>query len=333
LTQTENFNSHEQDKNSVKAQSGRFFGAFWFLAVIILLFSAPACGKKGQPTLRGFEKPVPPAAFQAIHREDSIILSWHYPAGRDINLADFIVLRSSDSIFRELVHLERSRRNYEDTDFETDRTYMYKVVARNVRGIYSEDSNIISITPLAPPLPPSDLSYTVEGNSVFLSWKPVKEGVLYNLYRRVEKGEYGFAPLNSKPLSENSFTDILDVNKPVFYVVRSLHAAEGRSEGVPSAELSVLPSELVPAPPENVRYYPASGRLFLSWDDPKEPWVTGFRVYRRIEGKEYELLGETQIPTFIDPNPVSAKSDYRINAVGPSKEGPGTEIRGISHIR
>jgi hypothetical protein len=317
-------------KQPIKAKLKIFSGAFSLPAFLIFFLFLPACGKKDPPTLREFEKPVPPTALQAIHREEKILLSWQYPAGREDNIADFIILKSSDSIFRELVHLEKSRRAFEDADFETGRTYLYKVMARNTRGVYSSESNTLTVIPLAPPPPPSGLSYSVKDNSVLLSWKPVEENIFYNVYRRFENEDYGITPFNSTPLSESQFKDILNINNPIYYTVRSFRTPGQRSEGAPSAELAVLPSELIPAQPQNVKSYPAPGRIFIAWDQPEEPWVTGFRIYRRTAGSDYQLIGETQIPVFVDAEPAPGLSDYRVNAVGPSKEGPGTEIRRIS---
>jgi hypothetical protein len=67
----------------------------------------------------------------------------------------------------------------------------------------------------------------------------------------------------------------------------------------------------------------------LFWDEPAEIWITGFRIYRRIEGQDYTLIGETQIPVFVDMEPPLTKRDYRLNAVGPDKEGPGIELREV----
>jgi hypothetical protein len=57
--------------------------------------------------------------------------------------------------------------------------------------------------------------------------------------------------------------------------------------------------------------------VFLYWDLPEESWVTGFRIYRKKAGQDYQLIGETQIPVFVDKEPAVTERDYRING------GPG----------
>ncbi len=304
--------------------------AFALLPLIILMFfSLAACGKKGPPTLKEYEKPAQPTLLTAIHREEKIVLQWNYPAKMEEAVADFIILKSSGADFKKLVRIEKNKRSYEDTDFETGATYRYKIIAQNFKGVNSDDSNIARIAPMTPPSPPSNLSFAIKDNSLLISWKPAGEGLLYNVYKSLEKGKYSPLPVNSTPVSGSSFTDNFNINKVVYYTVRSLHATEARDEGAPSGELVVDPSALVPPALKNVRYHAAADRVFLYWDNPEESWVNRFRIYRRTEGQAYALIGETQIPVFVDQEPPLTKRDYRLNAVGPEKEGPGIEIRGV----
>jgi len=297
--------------------------------IIFTLFFLVACGKKGAPTLKEYEKPAPPSLLQAIHREERVILQWSYPAEKERALEDFIILKSSGAEFKEFTHAEKNRRSYEDTNLEKGGNYRYKIIARNFKGVHSEDSNIIDIRLLDPPSPPSDLSFSIKNNTLILTWKPAGKDILYNVYKSFERGKYGMSPVNSSPISENSFKEAFVINKPVYYTVRSLHRSTIRDEGLPSGELAVDPSDLIPAPLKNCGYQTFPDKVYLLWDEPEESWVTRFRIYRRTAGQEYALIGETQIPVFVDNEPALTKRDYRVHAVGPSKEGPGVEIRDI----
>ena len=304
--------------------SEKFYRAAALLPlIIIVLFPLAACGKKSEPTLKEYEKPAQPTLLKAIHREEKIILQWNYPAEKEKAVADFIILKQSGSEFKKLVHTEKGKRSYEDTDFETGGNYRYKIIAQNFKGVYSDDSNIIAIRPLNPPSPPSNLSFTIRDNSLLITWEPPENGLRYNVYKSLEKGKYGLSPVNSSPISENSFTDTFNIRKTVYYTVRSLHASEIWDEGATSEELDVDPSVLVPSAMKNVRYQAFADRVLLYWDNPEESWVSRFRIYRRTKGQDYQLIGETQIPLFADKEPPLTKRDYRLNAVGPDKEGPG----------
>jgi hypothetical protein len=319
-----------QFKIAVIARARNIFHFLVLLPLMLVpLFFLSACGKKGEPTLKEFEKPSAPSDLRAIHREKSIILQWNYPKDKEESITEFILFKSSDTEFRELVHLEKNKRIYEDTDFFIGGNYSYKIIARNFRGVYSDESNVITVKPLAVPPPPSDLSFSIRGNSLSLTWKSAGNDLLHNVYKTLEKGSYGMSPVNSVPLAENSFSDTFNINKTVYYTVRSLLTPGIRDEGLPSEELVADPSELVPTQIRDLRYYAAPDRVFLYWKEPEESWVTHFRIFRRTEGQDYQLIGETQLPVFVDAEPAVTKKDYRVTAVGPTKEGPGAEVRGV----
>jgi fibronectin type 3 domain-containing protein len=321
-----------QIETSITTGVRKSYGYLAFLSLLIapLLFLS-ACGKKGAPTLKEYEKPAAPSSLKAIHREERIVLLWSYPAEKETAIADFIVLKSSGAEFEKLVLLEKNKRIYEDTVFETGTTYSYKIVARNFKGVNSSDSNMVVVKPLAVPPHPSGLAFSIQGNSLHLNWKPAEQGLSYNIFRSFEKGKYGISPLNSKPVSDNSFTDAFNINKTVYYTIRSLHSSEIRDEGAPSEELAVDPSTLVPSQLRNVTYFAAPDKVFLYWDEPEESWVTSFRIYRKNEGQDYQLTGETQIPVFVDKEPSLTSNDYRVTAAGPAREGPWAEVRGVKY--
>ena len=298
-------------------------------AFCLSVVSLTACGKKGEPTLKSFEKPDAPASLTAVHRGKTIVLRWSYDRPKESFIAEFIVLRSTGADFEKLTHLEKDTRMFVDRDIETGITYRYKIIAQNPRGVYSNNSPVVTAAPVSVPLPPGKLSYTVTGTTVILSWVPQNAGDKFNVYKSSEKGAYGLMPMNQTPLSEPVFKDALSVNTIAHYTVRSLTGSEIRDEGEASEELTVDPADLVPPRPQNVRAYPSSDRIFLSWDEASEPWVTGYRVYRRTAGGEYMFIGKTQIPTFVDKDPADAQRDYRVAAVGPSKEGPAAEIGNV----
>src|SRR3990172_1553709 len=164
---------------------------------IVPLFFLAACGKKGEPTLKAYEKPAAPSALSAIHREEKIILQWNYPIEKEHEVAEFTILKASGT------QIEKSNRSYEDTDFETGGNYRYKIIAQSFKGVYSDASNIVGASPLDPPRPPSDLSFSIRGNSLLLAWKPAERGLLYNIYKGLEKGKYGMLPVNSSPISDS----------------------------------------------------------------------------------------------------------------------------------
>ncbi|MEW6107653.1 MAG: hypothetical protein AB1632_00575 [Nitrospirota bacterium] len=303
-----------------------------FIAITLSLLFIASCGKKGAPTLKSYEKPEPPSFLRAIHRENEIILRWDFPKDKESEISDFIIFKSSGTGFSRMSHIERTRRSHVDADFKTGQTYSYKIISRNFRGIYSDDSNIINITPLNFPAPPANITFRIEDGSLVLEWEKSGDGILYNIYKSPEKNAYGLDPANKSPLSENYFRDVFNINKIFYYSIRSLTKNDIRDEGPMSEEIIVNPSEFVPPSPEDLRYFAADDRIFLYWKEPSETWVTGFRIYRKLGNQDYKLIGETQIPAFLDTESPTIMRDYRVSSVGPSKEGSPAEIKGAVFI-
>jgi hypothetical protein len=293
-----------------------------------------ACGRKGQPTLKSYEKPAPPSGLGALHRGPEILLSWEFPKDKEPTLKGFYLMRSSGGDFEKLTFIENNKRSYSDTTFKTGIIYKYKIVAVNLKGIIGRDSNIITVRPETPPPPPGKLSYKAHRDSLLLTWESAGAGILYNVYKSYEHGVYSLRPLNKEPLNQTSFADQLDTRKVVYYTVRSLRGEAWRDEGNASTEIEVDPSEFVPSSPENLKAVAVQDSVYLTWKEPPENWVTGYRICRKIDGeKDFRSIGETPIPSFIDKEAPLTKRNYRVAALGPSREGPAAEIDGVIFIK
>lgn len=303
------------------------------LTVCCLLFAVcclfPACGKKGDPTLKSYEKPVAPSSLMAVHRESETILTWAFPKGKEASIKGFYLLKSPGGDFQKIAFLEKHIRSYVDADFSAGSEYRYKIISQNLKGIFSNDSNVVVIKPRTPPAPPENLSFKVGADSLTLTWDSAGAGILYNVYKSEKPGEYSLSPLTKEPLMETSVKDRLNTSKPAYYTVRSLMGGESRDEGAPSADIKVDPAEFVPSPPENLQAVPTEQSVHLIWKEAPEEWVSGYKVYRERGMEGFRLIGETLTPSFADKEKASTTRNYRVTASGPSKESPPAEITGI----
>jgi len=315
------------------------FTVFCILITVFCLLAS--CGKKGDPTLKSYEKPDPPSNLKAIHRESEIILFWNFPKNKEQAINGFYLmklipppppLKGGREDF-ERIFLERDKRSYIDKDFEIGHHYKYKIISQNLRGITSIDSNIIEIEPKDPPAPPGKLFFKVEYDSLTTTWEDIGNGVLYNIYKSDKKGLYPLTPLNSEPIKGTSFKDRFDITKPAYYTIRSLRGEDIRDEGPESEELEINSSEFVPSPPEGLQAVIKEDGAYLIWKEAPETWVIGYKVYREIDKKEgFVFIGETSIPVYFDKEKPLTKRHYRVTALGPSKEGPASEIRDVVFV-
>jgi hypothetical protein len=299
--------------------------------VAACLVAATGCGKKGDPTLKAFDKPDTPSSLTAIHREDSITLKWNYPAAAENKIKEFLVLRSAGAGFENLASVEKDKREYSDNAISVGTSYEYKLISKSLRDVISNDSNTVAAAPVIVPASPKGLSFSVSGSSLFLKWDPSDKG-LYNVYKRTGKKQYGMKPVNDAPLTVAEYKDAFSVNAVVYYTVRGLTGSGIRDEGPASVELTVNPADFVPDRPANLHAYPDEDKVLLAWTEVDELWVTGFRVYRRTEKGEFEMIGKTQTPTFMDPEAPVTKRDYRVTTVGVEMEGPASEVTGVVFV-
>ena len=302
-----------------------------------------SCGKKGDPTLKSYEKPIPPSGLKAIHRESEILLLWDFPKDKEPAIKGFYLMKiipptpllekGDRGDFEKIAFIENNKRSYIDTDFKINSDYKYKIISQNMRGIISNDSNIVNLIPKTVPSPPQNILFKVEYDSLILNWKSTENGILYNIYKSHEKGIYNLIPVNKEPTKENSFKDNLDIKKPVYYTIRSLRGSDIRDEGSASEEIEINPSKFIPSPPEGRHAVATEENVYLIWKEAPETWVVGYRVYREINKKEgFIFIGEPQTPAFLDIDKPLTKRSYRITALGPSKEGSPAELRDVVFI-
>lgn len=293
------------------------------LLFAVCLISA-SCGKKGPPTLKSYEKPDAPADLKAIHREGSILLSWSY--NKKENLKCLHIFRSEDADFQRIASVPKDENSYNDINFKKDVFYKYKVVAQSLREVLSDDSNVVMIKPVPVPHAPKNISFRIGNSNLSILWEGEGEGILYNIYKSYERGEYSINPVNNEPLKATSYADNLELTKPVYYTVRGLLNNESRNEGSASDEIEVNPLNFVPSSPRGLEKVLMEDKVVLLWKENPETWVMKYRIYRKIDDKGgFKLIGESVTPTFTDRGETGVRHFYKITAVGPAKESEFSE--------
>jgi hypothetical protein len=310
-----------------------------FLSALLLICSALfiiSCGKKGDPTLKTFEKPMPVREIRAVHREDELIISWSYPQSERAKIKGFYIEKAETKNqesgvngpeFKNIAFLKNDASQFVDKDFRTKQEYLYRIRVYSLRDILSDESRIIKASVGELPKPPVKLSYRVTNDSIEIAWHGQEVMGIYNIYKSYEKGIYPASPINTSPLKEPFFKDRVEKEKPVYYTVRALLNTELKDEGYPSEELEVNPETFIPSQPHKLKYVPSEKKVYLMWDENPEVWIKGYRIYRK-KGMETEftLIGESTLPAFTDNEPLSSRRSYYITAVGQGKESIPSEI-------
>lgn len=304
--------------------------------IVLCILSITSCGKKGDPTLKAFEKPMPVKEIRAVHREDEIIISWQYPAPERAKIKGFSIEKAEiknqeagvrGQEFKRIAFLKSDASQFIDKDFIVKKEYLYKIRVYSLRDVSSDDSPVIKVNPLPLPQIPEGLSYVITKDSIKIKWDSVGNSIKYNIYKSYEKGNYPLFPVNDAPLSETHFYDIIEKEKPVYYVVRALLDTDIKGEGYPSEELEVNPEAFIPSSPYNLKFVPSKQRVYLMWNENLETWVRGYRIYKKKAlDADFKVIGESIAPAFTDTEPLLSKAYYYITALGPKKESSPSEI-------
>jgi len=316
--------------------------------LVLLLMTSGACGRKTPPAVPDSPRPEGIKDIKAVNRDTIAVLTWPVPArnieGKGMssaNIRSFRIYRaelSERKIARFKPYAEIDMANpspailrdgvvtWTDRNLQFGLVYGYRIRAVSVRGGVSPWSDIVRVAPLMSLAIPMNVIAQTGDSSVLLSWNPVTtrmdgshyDGFVgYNIYRGIEKGRYGEAALNKEPLRTISYKDTAVVNdRTYYYIVRSVDSPElPWKESLDSAEVSGVPRDLTPPDrPTGLTVVPGVNRVFLTWNENKEPDLAGYRVYRSTNRKDYVLLTTTLLTrtTFSDEHVTTGVTYYYV---------------------
>ena len=312
-----------------------------FLVLILssLLLICPCCGKKGDllPPLVRFPQTV--EDVQITQKDERIVLNWQNPTAYEdgstlsvIEMIEIWVLEQDAA--GEAQHTEIPPEQFaekaklhatltedriqeylsQEQDSQGRMTYSFDLPAKDfmskkytfgirVKGKkrYSSYSPLVSLKPVALPLPPTDVKAALFPDKIEITWvrpaenrdqstPPHVEG--YNVYRAV--GEEERERLNESLVKEEKFEDQNFVFGQTYrYFVRASatdtppYLESGDSEPGEILTEDTFP----PQPPAGLISVAGQDFLAISWDAGKEEDLEGYRVWRREEGaKEFRLL-------------------------------------------
>ncbi|MFZ5906950.1 MAG: hypothetical protein ACOYVJ_06020 [Nitrospirota bacterium] len=315
-------------------RSGRPYAVFFLVLLLPALCSLLlSCGRKGEPTLKSYEKPAAPSGLRAVVKESGITLSWDFPEKDAASIKGFRVFRATNGDFGQIARAGPEQRSFTDSGMQGISPLTYKIVTENLRGMISKVPVLLEIRESTLPAPPAGISFFVEYNTLVLSWKSAGEATGYTVYKR-SSPEAPWSPQNPEPLKENSYRDVFDLNMAVFYTIHSVRGNGILYEGPASQEIRIDPADFVPSPPSNLQAVPSGEQVYLIWKEPPETWIQGYKIYRETDRKKgFTLIGETQIPSFTDKEKPTTKRHYRVTALGPVQESTPAEIRNIVYSR
>lgn len=165
-------------------------------------------------------------------------------------------------------------------------------------GERSDFSNLVTLSFVPPPAPPTGLALEAKPGGVEVRWAASTGAGGYRVYRRlVEERGYG-PPLASVGASETSHLDAgAAFDRRYFYAVTAVAQGAEGSESTFAAEKEIdYRDRFPPGAPAVPIALTEPGRVRLTWTPNPEPGVAGYHVYRR-DTAAGEWLRLTQKPS------------------------------------
>ena len=216
----------------------------------------------------------------------------------------YTVFKSTDGkTFEEADTVETP--GYTNNDLTASTKYYYKVKADN-----SEQSKVIYTTTTAtPPSAASNLTATVTGNEVTLSWDTVDGARCYTVERYV-----GDTFQKKFTATKNSYTD-----KGLTYQVEYKYKvyAVSKSTSEPTVVTVTIGAQLKSAPTNFKVIEVTDTKVTLAWD--AVDGAESYTVFRSTDGKTFEEADTVETPGYTD-NDLTASTKYYYKVKADSSE-------------
>ena len=296
------------------------------------------------------EPPDKPRGLEATATHNSVTLTWDEP-NDDEGVTGYAVMRwtlgyNATGFVTIAADTGTADPSYTDETVEPENEYLYHVRAINAQG-ESEQSEWLRVhTPEAPdpaviqlpgppPSAPAGLIATFGIGGVFLSWQaPVEDAGTVTGYEvlRTQGGGQLTTLVANTGNAASTYTDTTagGASERYAYRVRAIR------DGERSADSNEARVQLPPAAPRRVVSGAASDLVLLSWADPGDDSVTGYRIMRRQAiadvASDFVTLAEdtgTAETSYADDTVENGRVYvYRVLAIGPGGlSEPSRDVR------
>jgi len=259
--------------------------------------------------------PLPPAPIlQGTATSSSEThLSWTSTATGVVRFR--IERRTTTAAYSEISQPSPTAASFDDSGLAASTAYLYRMRVETASGI-SAYSNEITITTLAPPLPPAP---TLQGSAnsssqIHLSWSTTASGILlFSVERRTTTGVYSQI---SQPTATNRSFDDSGLTGSTTYLYR-MRVQTGAGFSPYSNEVTVTTLQPLPAAPTNLgATASSSSQVNLTWTN-NAPDATAIRIESQPAGSStFTDIGgvATLTSTIISNLQVNTTYSFRVRA-------------------
>ena len=165
------------------------------------------------------------------------------------------------------------------------------------------------------PNAPTEVSATLFGSQIYVSWNSVSNATSYKVYR--SSSASGSYTLIGSPTSTHYYD-----NSPLtgynYYKVKAMNSA-GESSFSSYASCNYSGGTTVPNAPTGVTATVSGSQIYVSWNSVSN--ATSYKVYRSSSASgSYTLIGSPTSTHYYDSSPLTGYNYYKIKAVNSAGE-------------
>lgn len=290
-----------------------------------------AGNKKEKPFEAGLTLGVPPAIDKPVLKElletdSTIAVSWILDPVKspDVFMGEIWMREKANAAFQKVGYSMALQVENQVTFNWTEKVkpgisygfFILPVTLLGLEGPKSDTANLISKTfTTLPQVPIAQVTDTLGG--VWVSWEKLNSTELISgiLIERSKNPESGFILLDTLAPSSTSFYDHRILPNTLYhYRFRTLGLRQDISE--PSAYVShqlIAENRAVEAPEKVVLSHDTEGNIRLTWNKVVSPEISGYQVFRSVQGKEdFDLVSNLLEDTsFTDTTVRNSRVVYR----------------------
>ena len=200
----------------------------------------------------------------------------------------------------------------------------YKVKAVNSAG-ESDYSPVASCNYVTVPDAPTNVTATVSGSQIHVSWGSVSTATSYKVYRS-SSANGSYTQIGS-PTSNNYF-DANPLTGYNYYKVKAVNSA-GESVYSPVASCNYVAT---PDAPTGVTATVSGSQIYISWGSVSN--ASSYKVYRSSTSSgTYSQIGSATSSTYLyDSNPLIGYNYYKVKAVNSAGEGAYSSVASCNYV-
>jgi fibronectin type 3 domain-containing protein len=273
--------------SSSHADSGVVNGTTYHYVVTATDTAAQESGQspEAQATPADMTPPSPPTGLAAVAGDAVVDLDWDDHVESDVQGYHVYRATQSGGPYARLTGAFITVSAYQDSSVVNGLTYHYAVTALDDWSTPNESARSAEVSAApedsTPPVAPSGVSATANGESIDLDWNDNAEGDLAG-YSVLRGGQSGgpYTALNDAPLVSSSYADLTAPSGvPQFYVITATDTMDNVSPQ--SVEVSATAQDITPpAVPTGLTATPSALSVTLHWNLGLEGDLAGYHVER-----------------------------------------------------